>query len=133
MQLDIQPEDVKTLRDALQHISHPQTVQVSIPTRPGAILDATQQVLIEALPPVLIMHMKRFLYDIKVNDVVKVGKQVSFSPELDIPSGSFHDFIVNDFMLIVHAQKSSLRHGGPPSLSNTSYSEVRPNPPASPG
>ncbi|RPD66589.1 cysteine proteinase [Lentinus tigrinus ALCF2SS1-7] len=85
LQLDIQPEDVKTLRDALQHISHPQTVQVSIPTRPGAILDATQQVLIEALPPVLIMHMKRFHYDIKVNDVVKVGKQVSFSPELDIP------------------------------------------------
>ncbi|KAI0723789.1 hypothetical protein C8T65DRAFT_627436 [Cerioporus squamosus] len=85
LQLDIQPEDVKTLRDALQHISHPQTVQVSIPTRPGVILDATQQVLIEALPPVLILHMKRFLYDIKVGDVVKVGKQVSFSPELDIP------------------------------------------------
>ncbi|RDX46907.1 cysteine proteinase [Lentinus brumalis] len=85
LQLDIQPEDVKTLRDALLHIAHPQTVQVSIPTRPGVILDATQQVLIEALPPVLILHMKRFLYDIKVGDVVKVGKQVSFSSELDIP------------------------------------------------
>ena len=81
----------------------------------------------------LILHMKRFLYDTKVGDVVKVGKQVSFSPELDIPSGSFHDFIVDDEMLIVYAQKSSLRHEGPPSLSNTSYSEVRPNPPASLG
>lgn len=88
LQLDIQPEDVKTLRDALQHISHPQSVQISIPTRPGAILDATQQVLIDALPPVLILHMKRFLYDTKVGDVVKVGKQVSFSQELDIPSGT---------------------------------------------
>ena len=56
MQLDIQPEDVKTLRDALQHISHPQTVQVSIPTRPGAILDATQQVLIEALHTDAVQH-----------------------------------------------------------------------------
>ncbi len=65
-------------------------MQVSIPTRPGVILDATQQVLIEALPPVLILHMKRFLYDIKVGDVVKVGKQVSFSSELDIPPGAFH-------------------------------------------
>ncbi|KAI8982818.1 hypothetical protein BD414DRAFT_491218 [Trametes punicea] len=85
LQLDIQPENVKTLRDALQHISHPQQVQISIPTRPTAI-DATQQVLIEALPPVLILHMKRFLYDTKVGDVVKVGKQVSFSPELEIAS-----------------------------------------------
>ncbi|KAI0823573.1 hypothetical protein BC628DRAFT_1324887 [Trametes gibbosa] len=84
LQLDIQPENVKSLRDALQHISHPQPVQISIPTRPGAILEATQQVLIEALPKVLILHMKRFLYDTKVGDVVKVGKQVSFSPELEI-------------------------------------------------
>ncbi|KAI0362620.1 cysteine proteinase [Trametes cingulata] len=84
LQLDIQPENVKSLRDALQHISHPQPVQITIPTRPGAILDATQQVLIEALPPVLILHMKRFLYDTKVGDVVKVGKQVSFTPELEI-------------------------------------------------
>ncbi|OJT06111.1 hypothetical protein TRAPUB_3046 [Trametes pubescens] len=84
LQLDIQPENVKSLRDALQHISQPQPVQISIPTRPGAILDATQQVLIEALPPVLILHMKRFLYDTNVRDVVKLGKQVSFSPELEI-------------------------------------------------
>ncbi|KAI9065499.1 cysteine proteinase [Trametes sanguinea] len=83
LQLDIQPENVKTLRDALQHISHPQQVQISIPTRPTPI-EATQQVLIEALPPVLILHMKRFLYDTKVGDVVKLGKQVSFSPELEI-------------------------------------------------
>lgn len=87
LQLDIQPENVKSLRDALQHISQPQPVQISIPTRPGAILDATQQVLIEALPPVLILHMKRFLYDTNVRDVVKLGKQVSFSPELEISPG----------------------------------------------
>lgn len=88
LQLDIQPENVKSLRDALQHISHPQPVQISIPTRPGALLDAQQQVLIDALPPVLILHMKRFLYDTKVGDVVKVGKQVSFASELDVPSGT---------------------------------------------
>ncbi len=89
LQLDIQPENVKSLRDALQHISQPQPVQISIPTRPGAILDATQQVLIEALPPVLILHMKRFLYDTNVRDVVKLGKQVSFSPELEISPGTY--------------------------------------------
>ena len=89
LQLDIQPEDVTSLREAIRHISHPQPVQITIPTRPGALLDATQQVLIDELPRVLILHMKRFLYDTKVGDVVKVGKQVSFSAELDIPSGQF--------------------------------------------
>ena len=64
-------------------------MQISIPTRPGVVLDALQQVLIEALPSVLILHMKRFLYDTKVGDVVKVGKQVSFSSELDVPPGMY--------------------------------------------
>ena len=70
LQLDIQPEDVTSLREAIRHISHPQPVQITIPTRPGALLDATQQVLIDELPRVLILHMKRFLYDTKVGDVV---------------------------------------------------------------
>ncbi|KAI0323994.1 hypothetical protein GY45DRAFT_1375902 [Cubamyces sp. BRFM 1775] len=70
LQWDIQPENVKTLEDALQHISHPQ-----------------QQVLIEALSPVLILHMKRFLYDAKVDDVVKVSKQVAFPPKLEMGFG----------------------------------------------
>jgi len=47
-------------------------------------MDASQQVLIETLPPILVLHMKRFLYDTKVNGVVKIGKQVSFGPELEI-------------------------------------------------
>jgi ubiquitin carboxyl-terminal hydrolase 10 len=47
-------------------------------------MDASQQVLIETLPPILVLHMKRFLYDTKVNGVVKIGKQVTFGPELEI-------------------------------------------------
>lgn len=54
------------------------------PTRPGVTLDASQQVLIETVPPILVLHMKRFLYDTNVNGVVKIGKQVSFGPELEI-------------------------------------------------
>lgn len=54
------------------------------PTRPGVMIDASQQVLIETVPPILVLHMKRFLYDTKVNGVVKIGKQVSFGPELEI-------------------------------------------------
>jgi ubiquitin carboxyl-terminal hydrolase 10 len=45
-------------------------------------------VLIEALPPVLIVHLKRFHYDAVAGGVVKNRKPVQFSPELEIPPGT---------------------------------------------
>lgn len=81
-----QREQVNTIVEALQCISNPQPVTVTSPTRPGVSVDAQQQVLIESLPPILVLHLKRFLYDTQVGDVVKVGKPISFTPELEIDS-----------------------------------------------
>lgn len=84
LRLDIQRDTIHTIKDALTHISTPQSVQVTSVTRPGATLDATQQVHIESLPPILILHLKRFLYDANKGGVAKVGKQVAFAPELEV-------------------------------------------------
>ncbi|KAG2150677.1 uncharacterized protein EDB93DRAFT_1103385 [Suillus bovinus] len=86
LRLDIQRDTIHTIKDALTHISTPQSVQVTSVTRPGATLDATQQVHIESLPPILILHLKRFLYDANKGGVAKVGKQVGFAPELEVGS-----------------------------------------------
>ncbi|KAI0957901.1 hypothetical protein AcW1_006143 [Taiwanofungus camphoratus] len=86
LRLDIQRETVHTISDALQQISHPQPVQISQPTRPGVVVEASQQALIESLPPILVLHLKRFLYDISVGDVIKIGKQIAYGPELEISS-----------------------------------------------
>jgi len=86
LQLDIQRDQVNTIGEALQCISNPQPVTVTSPTRPGVSVDAHQQVLIESLPPILVLHLKRFLYDTQVGDVVKIGKPISFTPELEIDS-----------------------------------------------
>lgn len=59
---------------------------MSHPTQSGVAIDASQQTLLESLPPVLIIQLKRFQYDTAVRDVVKVGKQVRFGPELDVGS-----------------------------------------------
>jgi hypothetical protein len=55
---------------------------------------ANQQVtvLIEALPPVLVIHLKRFWYDETAGGVVKTSKHVQISPELDIPLGTHVSF-----------------------------------------
>ena len=77
---------MSTIKDALQYISHPHSVEISSATRPG-VIEATRQELIESLPSILILHLKRFLYDTKVGDVVKIGKHVTFGPELEIGPG----------------------------------------------
>ncbi|KAH8106914.1 hypothetical protein BXZ70DRAFT_915591 [Cristinia sonorae] len=84
LRLDISHEDVKTVQDALRYISHPQPVQISIPTRPGQVTEASQQTLIDSLPSILVLHMKRFQYDTTVGDVVKINKQVFYGPDLEI-------------------------------------------------
>ena len=62
-------------------------MQVASVTKGGAVVDATQQVQVDSLPPILVLHMKRFLYDTKANGVVKIGKQITFGPELELPAG----------------------------------------------
>ncbi|KAJ7858797.1 hypothetical protein B0H14DRAFT_2747858 [Mycena olivaceomarginata] len=54
---------------------------MSHPSRPGI---ASQQILIDALPPILVLHVKRFCYDTTVGGVVKVGKRVAFGLELEV-------------------------------------------------
>jgi ubiquitin carboxyl-terminal hydrolase 10 len=83
----LQRERIHTIQDALEYISHPQTVQVTAPARPGVTIEASQQVLIEALPPILVLHLKRFLYDTSVGGVVKLGRQIRFAPELEVGPG----------------------------------------------
>jgi hypothetical protein len=55
--------------------------------------DASQQVLLEALPPVLILHLERFLYDAAMDSINKISKPVQFMPELEIPPGTGFSFI----------------------------------------
>ncbi|KAJ7648997.1 hypothetical protein DFH06DRAFT_1208718 [Mycena polygramma] len=84
LRLDIQREGIHTIADALALLAHPQSIQMTHPARPGVVVEASQQVLIEALPPVLVLHVKRFCYDTAVNGVVKVGKQIRFGAELEV-------------------------------------------------
>ena len=80
---------MRTVEDALAHISHLQPVQLD----PSGSSAATQQVLVEELPPVLVLHLKRFLYNAEADGIVKISKPVQFAPELEIPHGTVLSFI----------------------------------------
>lgn len=96
LQLDITPESVHTIKEALAQLSAPQTVQITSPIRAGQTVDAQQTVLIESLPSILVLHLKRFMYDKAVRDVVKLGKKVAFERELEINPGITFLFLVKD-------------------------------------
>ncbi|KAG8807551.1 hypothetical protein FRC17_004417 [Serendipita sp. 399] len=83
LQLDIQPPHVRSIEDALYGISAIETV--SIQSRQGHQVDATKQMLLENLPPILILQLKRFIYD-PLTGIGKSTKHVQYGPELEIRS-----------------------------------------------
>jgi ubiquitin carboxyl-terminal hydrolase 10 len=56
----------------------------------GENVDATKQVLLEVCPKVLVLHLKRFVYERDLGGVGKRGKLVSFGKELVVPPGRFY-------------------------------------------
>jgi ubiquitin carboxyl-terminal hydrolase 10 len=59
----------------------------SLQDGPSGLGDASQQVLIEALPPVLVLHLNRVLYDAAAGGTTKIGKSIRIEPDLEIPLG----------------------------------------------
>ena len=58
---------------------------------PTGINEASRKRLIEVLPPVLVIHLKRFVYDPAAGGVI--GKSIQFTPELQIPLGMISTFL----------------------------------------
>lgn len=80
--LDIQPENVKTVEDAMGNITIPEVMHDFMSPK-NIRVEATKQVYLESLPPVLILHMKRFVFD-NVGGVQKLQKPVQYGAELTI-------------------------------------------------
>lgn len=85
LQLDIGSPDVHNISDALKGLTHLETLQSDSTARGGRA--STKQMFIETLPPVLILHLKRFHYD--NNGPQKIWKKIGYPLELEIPKEVF--------------------------------------------
>ncbi|KAI8642580.1 hypothetical protein BD408DRAFT_386874 [Parasitella parasitica] len=80
--LDIQPDNVHSIEDAIGNMTLPEMMHDYTSSK-GIKVDATKQVYLEGLPPVLILHMKRFVFD-NVGGVQKLSKKVNYGAKLII-------------------------------------------------
>lgn len=90
LQLDITANNVRNIVDALRGLTNPENLQGDFKSPRGRGVGATKQVFIDSLPPVLILHLKRFQFDAEGNGTVKVWKKVGYPLELEIPKEVIH-------------------------------------------
>ena len=89
LQLDIGSPEVGNIVDALKGLTRPESMQGEFVSTRGQAATATKQVFIETLPPVLILHLKRFHYDNTTKRAEKIWKKVGYPLELEIPKEVF--------------------------------------------
>lgn len=86
LQLEISPPSVHTITDALSHLNEPEIIPGVWSASRNSNVDATKQVFVETLPPILILHFKRFFYDSVEQRVAKNAKPIAYGQELEIPA-----------------------------------------------
>ena len=102
LQLDIGAPNVNNIIDALKGLTRSETLHGDFKSPKGPNVAATKQVFIESVPPVLILHLKRFQYD-NAGGTQKIWKKVGYPLELEIPKEVFN-----------RQKRSALAHGGLP-------------------
>ncbi|KAE8444773.1 hypothetical protein EG329_014233 [Mollisiaceae sp. DMI_Dod_QoI] len=88
LQLDIGAPNVNNIVDALKGLTRSEALHGDFKSPKGPNVTATKQVFIETLPPVLILHLKRFQYD-NAGGTQKIWKKVGYPLELEIPKEVF--------------------------------------------
>ena len=86
LQLDIGAPEIRNILDALKGLTRPEVLHGDFNSPHGKDVRATKQVFIESLPPVLILHLKRFQFDAEGHGgTVKIWKKVGYPLEFEFP------------------------------------------------
>ncbi|KAL1842164.1 hypothetical protein VTJ49DRAFT_5937 [Mycothermus thermophilus] len=85
LQLDIGSPEVRNIIDALRGLTRPEVIHGDFDSPHGKDVRATKQVFIESVPPVLILHLKRFQFDAEGYGTVKIWKKVGYPLEFEFP------------------------------------------------
>ncbi|KAK4158536.1 hypothetical protein C8A00DRAFT_10755 [Chaetomidium leptoderma] len=86
LQLDIGSPEIRNIIDALKGLTRPEVLHGDFNSPHGKDIRATKQVFIESVPPVLVLHLKRFQFDAEgYGGTVKIWKKVGYPLEFEFP------------------------------------------------
>ncbi|KAG2469815.1 UB10A hydrolase, partial [Polypterus senegalus] len=88
LQLDIQSEKIRTVQDALESLVARESVQ-GYTTKSKQEIEISRRVTLEELPPVLVLHLKRFVYE-KSGGCQKLIKNIEYPVDLEISKVVYH-------------------------------------------
>ncbi|KAI9708842.1 MAG: hypothetical protein M1828_002665 [Chrysothrix sp. TS-e1954] len=88
LQLDISDPNVSNIIDAFKAFNRPEKITGKFGNTHGKDVTGTKQSFLDTVPPVLILHLKRFQYD-NAGGTQKIWKKVGYPLELDIPNSLF--------------------------------------------
>lgn len=82
LQLDIQSDKIRTVQDALESFVARESVQ-GYTTKTKQEVEISRRVTLEELPPVLVLHLKRFVFE-KTGGCQKLTKTIEYPIDLEI-------------------------------------------------
>uniref|UniRef100_A0A672HCG6 Ubiquitin carboxyl-terminal hydrolase n=1 Tax=Salarias fasciatus TaxID=181472 RepID=A0A672HCG6_SALFA len=82
LQLDIQSEKIRTVQEALETLVARESVQ-GYTSKTKQEIEISRRVTLEELPPVLVLHLKRFVFE-KTGGCQKLTKNIEYPVDLEI-------------------------------------------------
>ncbi|KAG8562473.1 hypothetical protein GDO81_015689 [Engystomops pustulosus] len=95
LQLDIQSEKIRTVQDALESLVARESVQ-GYTTKTKQEVEVSRRVTLEELPPVLVLHLKRFVFE-KTGGCQKLVKNIEYPVDLEISKGNGKAALCNHY------------------------------------
>ncbi|XP_077983517.1 ubiquitin carboxyl-terminal hydrolase 10-like [Glandiceps talaboti] len=83
LQLDIQSDKIWSVKDALQSLVSRETLHDYTSPKTKTEVETFRRITLEVLPPVLVLHLKRFVYD-KSGGCQKLQKKIEYNVDLEI-------------------------------------------------
>jgi len=86
LQLDIQSGDIKNVNEALINNFATEMIDGYVCPKTKQAVEASKSMTLEELPPILVLHLKRFVYDGSGKGSGKLLKNIDFPVDLEISS-----------------------------------------------
>lgn len=84
LQLDVASPLSRNIDDVIKNIPKEENLE-DYKLKDGTVVTANRKMSLARLPPILILHMKRFLYNATTNRVEKLDKHITIKERIEIP------------------------------------------------